>query len=45
MYYNVCCYGFFIGIQERVRNSYGKRAIGVWVIEVLLYFEEIPKAH
>ena len=31
--------GFFEGTQERVRNSRGKRAIGVRVIEVLLYFK------
>ena len=29
--------GFFLGIQERVRNSHGKRAISVRAIEVLLY--------
>ena len=29
--------GFFQGTQERVRNSRGKRAISVRVIEVLLY--------
>ena len=29
--------GIFIGTQERVRNSRGKRAIGVWAIEVRLY--------
>ena len=28
--------GFFLGTQERVRNGYGKRAIGVRTIEVLL---------
>ena len=28
---------FFLGTQERVRNSRGKRAISVRVIEVLLY--------
>ena len=28
---------FFQGTQERVRNSRGKRAIGVRAIEVLLY--------
>ena len=28
----------FIGTQERVRNSHGKRAIGVRAIEVLLYY-------
>ena len=27
----------FLGSQERVRNSYGKRAISVRAIEVLLY--------
>ena len=29
--------GFFIGTQERVRNSRGKRAIGVPATEGLLY--------
>ena len=29
--------GFFLGTQEPVRNSRGKRAIGVRAIEVLLY--------
>ena len=29
--------GFFLGTQERVRNSRGKRAISVRAIEVLLY--------
>ena len=29
--------GIFVGTQERVRNSRGKRAIGVWAIEVRLY--------
>ena len=28
----------FLGTQERVRNICGKRAIGVGVTEVLLYF-------
>ena len=28
--------GFFLGIEERVRNSRGKRAISVRAIEVLL---------
>ena len=28
---------FFLGVQERVRNSRGKRAISVRAIEVLLY--------
>ena len=30
--------GFFLGTQERVRNSCGKRAISVRAIEVLLYY-------
>ena len=30
---------FFLGTQERVRNSCGKRAIGVRAIEVLLYIK------
>ena len=29
--------GFFLGSQERVRNSHDKRAISVRAIEVLLY--------
>ena len=29
--------GFFLGTQERARNSHGKRAISVRAIEVLLY--------
>ena len=37
-YNNVCSYWiFFQRTQERVRNSRGKRAIGVQAIEVLLY--------
>ena len=28
---------FFLGTQERVRNSHGKRAISVRATEVLLY--------
>ena len=31
--------GCFLGTQERVRNSHGKRAVSVRVIEVLLYTE------
>ena len=31
--------GFFLGIQERVRNSRGKRAISVRATEVLLYMD------
>ena len=31
--------GFFLGTQERVRNSRGKQAISVRAIEVLLYLE------
>ena len=35
---NVCSYGiFFLGTQEQVRNSRGKRAISVRATEVLLY--------
>ena len=30
--------GFFLGTQERVRNSRGKRAISVRATEVVLYF-------
>ena len=30
--------GFFLGTQERVRNSRGKRAISVRATEVLLYW-------
>ena len=34
----ICSQGiFFLGTQERVRNSRGKRAISVRAIEVLLY--------
>ena len=29
--------GFFLGAQERVRNSRGKRAISVLATEVILY--------
>ena len=37
-YNNVCSYGIFSqGTQERVRDSRGRRAIGVRAIEVLLY--------
>ena len=37
-YNSVCSYGIFsLGTQERVRNSRGKRAIGVRAIEGLLY--------
>ena len=32
--------GFFLGTQERVRNSRGKRAISVRATEVLLYIEK-----
>ena len=32
---------FFLGTQERVRNSRGKRAISVRAIEVLLYLNSI----
>ena len=42
-YNNVCSYGiFFLGTQERVRNSRDKRAIGVRAIEVLLYSDKRP---
>ena len=30
---------YFLGTQERVRNSQGKRAISVRAIEVLLYID------
>ena len=30
--------GFFLGTQEQVRNSRGKRAIRVQATEVLLYY-------
>ena len=30
--------GFFLGTQERVRNSRGKQAISVRATEVILYF-------
>ena len=29
--------GFFIGTQEQVQDNYGKRAISVRAMEVLLY--------
>ena len=32
----ICSQGIFLGTQERVRNSRGKRAISVRAIEVLL---------
>ena len=32
-------YGFFLGTQERVRNSRGKQAISVLATEVLLYYQ------
>ena len=35
--------GFFPGTQARVRNSHGKRAIGVRAIEVLLYIQTRKK--
>ena len=34
---------FFLGTQERVRNSRGKRAVSVRAIEVLLYFSTRQK--
>ena len=36
-YSNSAAMGFFLGTQERVRNSRGKRAISVRATEVLLY--------
>ena len=30
----------FLWTQKRVRISHGKRVVGVWVIEVLLYLVE-----
>ena len=33
----ICSYGIFLGTQERVRKSRGKRAISVRATEVLLY--------
>ena len=35
-YHNSAWDEFFLGTQERVRNSRGKRAIGVRAIDVLL---------
>ena len=35
---NLLLWNFFLGTQERVRNSRGKRAISVRVTEVRLYF-------
>ena len=38
----ICSYGIlFLGTQERVRNSCGKRAISVRATEVLLYIVEV----
>ena len=38
VYNYICSYhGVFLGTQERVRDSRGKRAIGVRATEVLLY--------
>ena len=34
---------FFLGTQDRVRNSRGKRAISVRAIEVLLYKQKYSK--
>ena len=36
-YTNLQLWDFFLGTEERVRNSRGKRAISVRAIEVLLY--------
>ena len=36
-YFKSASMGFFLGTQERVRNSRGKRAISVRATEVLLY--------
>ena len=33
----ICSYGIFLGTQELVRNSHGKRAISVRATENLLY--------
>ena len=45
-YNNVCSYGIFsLGTQERVRNSRGKRAIGIRAVEVLLYTVLTVYAH
>ena len=39
----ICSQGiFFLGTQDRVRNSLGKRAISVRAIEALPYFENVP---
>ena len=35
--------GFFLGTQERVRNSHGKRAVSVRATEVLLYWEAVQR--
>ena len=40
-YHKSAAKGFFLGTQERVRNSRGKRAISVRATEVLLYFTSI----
>ena len=36
--------GIFLGTQERVRNSHGKRVISVRATEVLLYYGHIDSA-
>ena len=33
----ICSYEIFLGTQEQVQNSRGKRAIRVWATEGLLY--------
>ena len=41
-YNNVCNNEIFsLGTQEQVRNSHGKRAIGIRAIEVLLYLKNL----
>ena len=37
--------GFFPGIQERVRNSRGKRAISVLATEVVLYIATVDSRY
>ena len=40
---NLQLWDFFLGTQERVRNSRGKRAISDRVNEVLLYSGVLPR--
>ena len=44
-YHKSVAVGFFLGTQERVRNSRGKRAISVQATEVLLYLDRSVRAN